>query len=50
MGVAPKLYRSQPLVREGPMASKTVKEKISEKRSGASWEEGMWRRRTASGG
>jgi hypothetical protein len=37
MGIAPKLYKSQPLVREETVPRKEGKEKISEKRNGAGW-------------
>jgi hypothetical protein len=37
MGIAPKLYKSQPLVREETVPKKKSKEKISEKRNGAGW-------------
>jgi hypothetical protein len=37
MGVAPKLYKPQPLIREGSVPSKIGKEKVPEKKSGASW-------------
>jgi hypothetical protein len=37
MGIAPKLYKPQPLVREESVPRKKIKEKISEKRSGAGW-------------
>jgi hypothetical protein len=51
VGIAPKIYKPQPLVREESVPRKKIKEKIFPRRGMELYgQEGLWRRRTASRG
>jgi hypothetical protein len=50
LGIAPKMYKPQPLVREETVPQKKLRERTPDKRGGQRGQEVMWRRRTTSRG
>jgi hypothetical protein len=50
LGIAPKLYKPQPLVKEESVPRKKKRRRPLKGGTGLCGQEGMWKRRTVSGG